>query len=48
MARRPTIHSARAPLPVKDGIDPVALILPKAGESQEEAYLAAPRRPHET
>lgn len=48
MSRRPTLHSATAPLPVKDGIDPVALILPKAGESPDEAHRAQPRRPYDT
>ena len=47
MSRRPTPPSKTVPLPIKDGIDPVALILPKAGESPEEAHRAQPRRPYD-
>lgn len=48
MSTRSTLHSGKAPLPVKNGIDPVALILPKLGDTPEAAYQAQPRRPHET
>ena len=36
------------PLPQREGIDPVALLLPRAGETADEAAAAQPPRPTET
>ncbi|QRZ61358.1 pseudouridine synthase [Rothia sp. ZJ932] len=47
-ARRITRHDKNPPLPQRAGIDPVALLLPHAGESPEQAAAAQPPRPTDT
>lgn len=48
MPRRVTRSLKTKPLPQRQGIDPVCLLLPRAGESAEEAAAAQPPRPTET
>lgn len=46
-ARRITRHDKNPPLPQRNGIDPVALLLPRTGETPQEAAAAQPPRPTE-
>lgn len=46
--RRITRHDKKQPLPQRKGIDPVALLLPRAGETPEQAAAAQPPRPTDT
>ncbi|MFJ3031720.1 pseudouridine synthase [Rothia terrae] len=48
MPRRVSRHEFVQPLPQRNGIDPVALLLPLAGEDATSAAAAQPPRPTET